>query len=67
MFRTSHFINDLNFNVNEPVRVEVAVQVDFATSLNFKTQNIYSGTNKPALNSIRALGYFEKWGCGKDR
>ena len=33
LFRNSHFANDLNFNVNEPVRVEVEVYVDFATSL----------------------------------
>ena len=33
LFRNSHFANDFNFNVNEPVRVEVEVYVDFATSL----------------------------------
>jgi len=33
LFRNSHFTNNFNFNVNEPVRVEVEVYVDFATSL----------------------------------
>jgi len=33
LIRNSHFANDFNFNVNEPVRVEVEVYVDFATSL----------------------------------
>jgi len=33
LFRNSHLANDFNFNVNEPVRVEVEVYVDFATSL----------------------------------
>ena len=33
LFRNSHFANDFNFNVNEPVRVEIEVYVDFATSL----------------------------------
>ena len=33
LFRNSHFTNDLNFNVNKPVRVEGEVKVDFATSL----------------------------------
>jgi len=35
LFRNSHLANDFNFNVNEPVRVEVEVYVDFATSLLF--------------------------------
>ena len=33
LFRNSHCTNDFNFNVNELVRVEVEVYVDFATSL----------------------------------
>jgi len=33
LFRNSHLANDFNFNVNGPVRVEVEVYVDFATSL----------------------------------
>jgi len=33
LFRNLHFANDFNFNVNGPVRVEVKVNVDFATSL----------------------------------
>ena len=33
LFRNSHLANDFNFNVNKPVRVEVEVYVDFATSL----------------------------------
>jgi len=33
LFRNSHLANDFNFNVNEPVRVEVEVYVNFATSL----------------------------------
>ena len=33
LFRNSHLANDFNFNVNEPVRVEIEVYVDFATSL----------------------------------
>ena len=33
LFRNSHLANEFNFNVNEPVRVEVEVYVDFATSL----------------------------------
>ena len=40
LFRNSHFANDLNFNVNEPVRVEVEVYVDFATSLLFISSTI---------------------------
>ena len=36
LFRNSHLANNLNFNVKEPVRVEVEVYVDFATSLIFK-------------------------------
>ena len=35
LFRNSHLANNLNFNVKEPVRVEVEVYVDFATSLRF--------------------------------
>ena len=33
LFRNSHLADDFNFNVNEQVRVEVEVYVDFATSL----------------------------------
>ena len=33
LFRNSHLAYDFNFNVNKPVRVEVEVYVDFATSL----------------------------------
>jgi len=33
LFRNSHLANEFNFNVNEPVRIEVEVYVDFATSL----------------------------------
>jgi len=33
LFRNSQFADDFNFNVNESVRVEVEVYVDFATSL----------------------------------
>ena len=33
LFCNSHLANDFNFNVNGPVRVEVEVYVDFATSL----------------------------------
>jgi len=33
LFRNSHFANDFNLHVNKPVRVEVEVYVDFATSL----------------------------------
>jgi len=33
LFRNLQFANDFNFNVNEPVGVEVKVYVDFATSL----------------------------------
>ena len=36
LFRNSYFANDFNFNVNEPVRVEVEVYVGFATSLLLK-------------------------------
>jgi len=33
LFRNSLLANDFNFNVNEPVHVEVDVYIDFATSL----------------------------------
>jgi len=33
LFRNSHFADDFNFNVNEPVRVGIEVYVDFATFL----------------------------------
>jgi len=33
LFRNSHFAHGFNFNVNEPVRIEVKVFVDFAPAL----------------------------------
>jgi len=41
LFRNSHFANDFNFNVNEPVRVEVEVKVDSATSLISPTKHTH--------------------------
>jgi len=51
LFRNSHLANDFNLNVNEPVRVEVKVYVDFATSLlTIHVPN--SLTHKVSNNSI---------------
>jgi len=50
LFRNSHFAYDFNFNVNEPVRVEVEVYVDFATSLmSFPKLNVHVRGKKIVL------------------
>jgi len=41
LFRNSHFANDFNLNVNEPVRVEVEVYTDFATSILNNFQHVH--------------------------
>jgi len=58
LFRNSHFANDFNFNVNEPVRVKVEVYVDFATSLMSQSSN----TNTSYL--LLQLYRYTKSECG---